>query len=626
MIVNKDNFDLSKVKLIIWDLDNTFWDGTLAEEGCQPINKNIELVKELSKRGIVNSICSKNDYTVCKERLEQYGCWEYFVFPSIDWTFKGNRVRGIINDMALRPINVLFLDDEPLNLQNVLAIDNNIMCSSAQEITDIIWQKINTLPYDESCPRLKQYKVLEVKHEAQKQFDSNDAFLREANIQIIISHECNTKKDRLLDLINRSNQLNYTKIRLTSEQLDILLSDERFDCRYIECVDKYGEYGIIGFYALNIKTNTLDHFVFSCRTLGMGIEQYIYAILGFPAITISGKVANQLNNSDCPDWINEVNSFSKIRYESGSEDEIPILLKGPCDISQIIPFFATDTKFEEECTYVSQTINNLSIEGHNHSTQLLLTERLSDEEKEWMINDLPFIDEEYFNTNIFNKKYKCIVISMLVDYGLGLYQYKKNPKYIVPFGQYTIDATDRKNWKEIKTAFPTFTEERLELFRQEWRYIGRITSNEIVNNFKYILGKIDKETKLVLIGGAEKPFHGYTEEALNNRHLVHKEYNSVVKRFCEDNTDRCLFVDVNDFIPDASYYMDTINHYKKSVYYEIANKLKEYINQNYKNGGIQLKGTEYLKQANKEQQIWLIKRKTKRTIQRILKKIGIIIK
>lgn len=47
------------IKLVIWDLDETFWEGTLSEEGISIIEDNLKLVKELSKRGIVNSICSK---------------------------------------------------------------------------------------------------------------------------------------------------------------------------------------------------------------------------------------------------------------------------------------------------------------------------------------------------------------------------------------------------------------------------------------------------------------------------------------------------------------------------------------------------------------------------------------
>ncbi len=79
--------NLKEIKLVIWDLDDTFWTGTLSENGASPIQENIKLVKDLTNRGIVNSICSKNDYrTVIKElnKPEYQNVLEYFVFPSVD--------------------------------------------------------------------------------------------------------------------------------------------------------------------------------------------------------------------------------------------------------------------------------------------------------------------------------------------------------------------------------------------------------------------------------------------------------------------------------------------------------------------------------------------------------------
>ncbi len=63
----------NKVKLVIWDLDETFWKGTLAEEGITPIARNGEIVRELSRRGIINSISSKNDPEQAKARLVELG-------------------------------------------------------------------------------------------------------------------------------------------------------------------------------------------------------------------------------------------------------------------------------------------------------------------------------------------------------------------------------------------------------------------------------------------------------------------------------------------------------------------------------------------------------------------------
>ena len=45
------------VKLVIWDLDDTFWKGTLSEEAVTPVPENVQLLKCLAERGIISSIC-----------------------------------------------------------------------------------------------------------------------------------------------------------------------------------------------------------------------------------------------------------------------------------------------------------------------------------------------------------------------------------------------------------------------------------------------------------------------------------------------------------------------------------------------------------------------------------------
>ena len=102
MSTNTNEVDISKIKLIIWDLDETFWEGTLSEGGLTACN-NIELVKRLSYDGIINSVCSKNDYPKAEKALIDLGINDFFVFKSIDWTPKGPRIKQLIKDMGLRP-------------------------------------------------------------------------------------------------------------------------------------------------------------------------------------------------------------------------------------------------------------------------------------------------------------------------------------------------------------------------------------------------------------------------------------------------------------------------------------------------------------------------------------------
>ena len=61
------------IKLVIWDLDETFWEGTLSEGGGVAIEANIACVRQPVDRGIMNAISSKNDHDAAIARLAEIG-------------------------------------------------------------------------------------------------------------------------------------------------------------------------------------------------------------------------------------------------------------------------------------------------------------------------------------------------------------------------------------------------------------------------------------------------------------------------------------------------------------------------------------------------------------------------
>ena len=106
---------MKKAKLVIWDLDESFWKGTLSEGEVERIPQNLEIVKKLTDRGIVNSIVSKNDFDKVAEVLRKWEILDYFVFPKVTWNPKGEIVKSLLDDFKLRAENVLFVDDNQSN-------------------------------------------------------------------------------------------------------------------------------------------------------------------------------------------------------------------------------------------------------------------------------------------------------------------------------------------------------------------------------------------------------------------------------------------------------------------------------------------------------------------------------
>jgi FkbH-like protein len=126
----------NKVKLVVWDLDDTFWNGTLAEGEIAPIESNVELVKTLTARGIIQSICSKNDVDQARAQLIAIGVYDYFVFPRISFSPKGQVITQLIEEIALRAENVLFIDDNRSNLEEVKHFNPGIMTAHPADVLE----------------------------------------------------------------------------------------------------------------------------------------------------------------------------------------------------------------------------------------------------------------------------------------------------------------------------------------------------------------------------------------------------------------------------------------------------------------------------------------------------------
>jgi FkbH-like protein len=84
--------------------------------------------------------------------------------------------------------------------------------------------------------------------------------------------------NRAHELIQRTNRLNFSGNRYTREQVASIVKDRRYDHYAIECVDRFGEYGMVGFGVVEKAVPRLVDLMFSCRVQAKRVE---HAFLSF---------------------------------------------------------------------------------------------------------------------------------------------------------------------------------------------------------------------------------------------------------------------------------------------------------------------------------------------------------
>lgn len=542
-----------KIKLVIWDLDNTLWRGTLAE-GDTPalIPERAEIIKNLTAVGVVNSICSKNNFEQAQKLLREFGLWEYFIFPKISFEPKGQMVQSILQQMHLRAENTLFFDDEPSNLQEVSFYNPGINAlheSNCEKIFSSLPKSNNPTP---DHPRLQQYKQLERKTTVQDSFSDNEDFLRSSDIRLEFAAVSNQKLfERLCELTERTNQLNFTKNRMSPQDLLELLKNPNVETKLIHAVDNFGDYGFIGFYSLYQRN--LIHFVFSCRIMNMGIENFVYEYLGYPKIKVVGDTASKLSRSDHIDYIRIV-SGSKIDSDADSiekilteESQINIFALGACDLFHPIAYFSLPNNY----LFYECNVFLGNERGVNVGTEYIRSQcDMSDDEKNFCRRHFHnYTRSNVFKSRIFDGIWDYVIISFHDDLIYKTYVHRDNPNLRVSLDE------DPEFIEKCVINVPAGT--KADWLKKNFTEGQYITPERFEENLLWISSKLPEKTKIVLING---PTMDFFREKLPHCPAAREQIfklNEVMARICETHADRFCLVDINSVIRS----MDDITNY-----------------------------------------------------------------
>lgn len=278
----------AKVKCVVWDLDNTLWDGTLVEtEDLLTLRLKPgvrEALEELDRRGIIQSVASKNDFEPAMAVLNHLGVAKYFLYPQISWGPKSGSVEQIAKSLNIGIDTLALIDDTAFERQQVQSVWPQMRTYDVTEIDSLLARLEFDVPTTaESRSRRAMYRAEEQRNTLMKA-DHTDIvdFLRKCNLKLhIFTPTTEEEKLRCYELIVRTNQLNMSGRKYTPEEFEEVLDRSDHKNFAFSCADDFGEYGIVGFgqYRVDREVLVFTEFAMSCRVAGKFVESALFARL-----------------------------------------------------------------------------------------------------------------------------------------------------------------------------------------------------------------------------------------------------------------------------------------------------------------------------------------------------------
>lgn len=265
------------IKCVVWDLDNTLWDGVLLEDQDVSLRDGVaSIVRELDSRGILNSIASRSDYYRAMEKLRELGLDECFLYPQIAWGSKVASIRAIGQALHIGLNSIAFIDDEPFERDEVRFSLPEVTCFDAVDIDQLLdapGLKPRVVTED-SRLRRQMYVADMVRLKAEEEFvGPRDEFLASLGMVLTIFPAPGADLQRAEELTVRTNQLNSTGYTYSYDQLACYSQSERHKLLMARLEDRYGSYGHIALALLETGSSvwTLKLLLTSCRVMSRGV-------------------------------------------------------------------------------------------------------------------------------------------------------------------------------------------------------------------------------------------------------------------------------------------------------------------------------------------------------------------
>lgn len=292
----------SAVKLIIVDLDWTLWGGVVGDDGWENIDldprgsgihflRMQSFLKDLRSKGVLLAIVSKNSLEIAQEvfrkRSEMILKESDFICTKINWQRKSQNIQEILDELNLSTSGVVFIDDNAAerlevtdSLPEIIVPDlpNDPEGRVPALLRSGLFDRVSVT--EEGLKRQYFYEAERLRKQSLNKKKSFEEYLEDLKIRIYCA-PIEKQQERVVELVQKTNQFNLTNRRMTWSQMESLLHQGGVGyCFRME--DRFGDYGFIAVVVLKKETSStylIELWVMSCRVMGRAVEKGIFAYI-----------------------------------------------------------------------------------------------------------------------------------------------------------------------------------------------------------------------------------------------------------------------------------------------------------------------------------------------------------
>ena len=285
-------------KCLVLDLDNTVWGGVIGDDGMEGIVLGQgsalgeayvafqDYARELSRRGIILAVCSKNDEP---NALEPFSSHPDMVLKREDissfvanWSDKAANIRAIAQELNIGLDALVFVDDNPFE-RNL--VRQELPMVAVPEVSDDptgyplaladagYFEGLSVT--EEDRERTSQYQGNRAREALKESATDLPAYLRGLEMRLVWRRFDRIGLQRIVQLINKSNQFNLTTRRYTDEDVVAVMADPDAFGLQLRLLDRFGDNGVIAIIIGRLNADKdlyIDTWLMSCRVLGRQVE------------------------------------------------------------------------------------------------------------------------------------------------------------------------------------------------------------------------------------------------------------------------------------------------------------------------------------------------------------------